>query len=398
MRRSVNGYCLVAFVCFAAWQEAPGATLKGVLYGDQGGVSGTASGTIRLAVNGQVYHLAYQKPYPAIFSTENCRLSGSRWTIEAKVDDLGKGVVLSAQCRGGSDSLGLPAVQLVSQYLDFIRNQNYLPAYDLFASTYKSEHPFSEMAAQAAVLDFRMYLSAGQCLEIVRKISASEILVRAGSECFIGRVGEPAPLSFVFDVVRGSSSNSLRFGDVVPIVEQPRMVKRFPSETTRDTSIERAVRRVLQLAPNDYYFYNKVDLDGVGEPEVLVHVVSHARCDFNGCNLLVLQQKGAQYEVVSNITPTCMPVFVSTERTNGWRDLIVSGEAMYYTVLKFDGKSYPQDPRSQPPLRESVDATAYLSNPLKPAYGVSLMRDRRGALSGDSQSGAARTGGSASGR
>ncbi|HEV2248309.1 MAG TPA: hypothetical protein VGW37_16800, partial [Terriglobia bacterium] len=74
-----------------------------------------------------------------------------------------------------------------------------------------------------------------------------------------------------------------------------------------------------------------MDLDDAGEPEVLVHVVNHARCGFNGCNLLVLKKKSAQYEVISNVTPTCMPVFVSNERTNGWRDLIVSGEAAYYT-------------------------------------------------------------------
>src|SRR5437762_1903932 len=90
---------IVALTCLGAWQNAAGATLAGVLYGDQGGVSGTATGNIRLAVNGHVYRLAYQKPYPQVFSSENCLLAGASWTVEAaEIDDAGEGVLISAQC------------------------------------------------------------------------------------------------------------------------------------------------------------------------------------------------------------------------------------------------------------------------------------------------------------
>jgi hypothetical protein len=368
---------VMRLTCLAALQSAMGASLTGTFYGDQGGVSGTATGDIRLAVNGEVYRLAYQKPYPAVFSSESCGSAGSTWTVEvAEIDDLGEGALASAQCKGDGDSLGLPAVQLVSQYLNSIRSQEYRTAYELFAAAYKSRHPFSEFAAESEVLDFGMYLSAGRCLEIVRKTSDTHVLVRAESQCLIGKKRERAPLSFVFNVVREPSSNTLRIENVLQISEHPRMVRRFPSEKTRDESIERAVLKALRMAPNNYYFYDRVDLDGDGEPEVLVYTVSHDQCDFNGCNLLVMKKKGEKYEAVSNITQSWMPVFVSSKRTNGWNDLIVSTEGNYYTVLKFDGKSYPRDPRSQPPLSELVDGTAYLSNPRNPAYGVSLMRDQ----------------------
>ena len=124
----------------------------------------------------------------------------------------------------------------------------------------------------------------------------------------------------------------------------------------------------------DYYFYNRVDLDGDGEPETLVYLVNHGQCNFDGCHLLVMKKKGTQYAAVSNITPSWSPVFVSSESTNGWKDLIVPSEAGYYTVLRFDGKAYPRDATMQPPLTKGVDGAAYFSNPRSPAYGVRLSR------------------------
>src|SRR4051812_6083790 len=102
MRGALSRFCFsIILVFFAGWRSAGGATLTGVLYGDQGGVSGTASGDIRLAVSGKVYHLAYQKPYPSIDSSQQCRFAGSIWTVEAaKITDDGNGDLISAQCKG----------------------------------------------------------------------------------------------------------------------------------------------------------------------------------------------------------------------------------------------------------------------------------------------------------
>src|SRR5256885_17167966 len=107
MRRVFVGFrFIVTLTCFAAWQNVSGSTLRGILYGDQGGVSGTATGSVRLAVDGQVYRLAYQKPYPQVFSSEDCRFAGASWTVvTTEIDVAGQGYLTRAKSNGDGDAI-----------------------------------------------------------------------------------------------------------------------------------------------------------------------------------------------------------------------------------------------------------------------------------------------------
>jgi hypothetical protein len=114
------------------------------------------------------------------------------------------------------------------------------------------------------------------------------------------------------------------------------------------------------------YYYNRVDLNGDGRPEVLVYLFGSYTCGSGGCNTLVFRQDGEGYKLVSEISLTHNPVVVSERRTNGWNDLIFlvagGGARAHYAVLRFDGRTYPNNPTSRPaaPLKAPARGRAYL--------------------------------------
>jgi len=88
-----------------------------------------------------------------------------------------------------------------------------------------------------------------------------------------------------------------------------------------------------------------------------------------------MRKRNGGYDLVSSVLHTNMPVFVSTNRTTGWNDLIIENEAGDYRVLKFNGSVYPDAMDS--PLTAWTDAVGYLSNPRLPMYGVSFLEESR---------------------
>jgi hypothetical protein len=116
-----------------------------------------------------------------------------------------------------------------------------------------------------------------------------------------------------------------------------------------------------------HYYHNRVDLDGDGRPEVLVYIFGPYMCGSGGCNTLVFRQTDAgAYQLVADISLTNNPVVVSERRTNGWNDLIFfvagGGVRAHYAVLRFDGKTYPNNPTTHPaaPLKGSARGREYL--------------------------------------
>jgi hypothetical protein len=96
------------------------------------------------------------------------------------------------------------------------------------------------------------------------------------------------------------------------------------------------------------YFDASIDLDGDGKKGILVYVVGPMACGSGGCNLLVFTPQGAGYRLVSNLSVTRPPIRASSNRTSGWRDLIVhiggGGAKSRDVALAFDGRSYPTNP------------------------------------------------------
>jgi hypothetical protein len=103
------------------------------------------------------------------------------------------------------------------------------------------------------------------------------------------------------------------------------------------------------------YFDAWVDLNGDGNPEVVVFVSGRGWCGSGGCMGLILQSKGSTYEVITRTTITRPPIQVYlTRASNGWWSLSVwvQGGGIqpgYNAVLDFDGATYPTNPSTAPP-------------------------------------------------
>jgi hypothetical protein len=167
-----------------------------------------------------------------------------------------------------------------------------------------------------------------------------------------------------------------------------RGVRYISSETSPDPELEKAILQTLSDA--DFsggeirYYYNRVDLNADGNFEAIVHLVGQGICGTGGCNTLILQPARNGYRVVSNINVTRTPVIVSQKRTRGWSDLVVyvSGGGItrgYYVALRFDGRTYPNNPTVQPALgtRNKITGKAYISNEVSPTNGILLRPGRK---------------------
>lgn len=133
------------------------------------------------------------------------------------------------------------------------------------------------------------------------------------------------------------------------------------SETARDVELEKAILQANTSYDNSSieifgsharYFYNKIDLNGDNKPEVLVHVVGPTFCGTGGCTTLIFKSAGQNYQLVSTITVSRLPIIVTNQKTNGWNDLILnargggrgsaSNSGLY--LVRFNGRTYPEAP------------------------------------------------------
>jgi hypothetical protein len=104
------------------------------------------------------------------------------------------------------------------------------------------------------------------------------------------------------------------------------------------------------------------NLSGGGVPEAIVYLTSGGWCGSGGCTLLILEQQGPAYTVVTKATVTRLPIRVLTTKSNGWFDLGVRVQGggifiPYEAALSFDGKTYPANP-SVPPSRKLTEKVA----------------------------------------
>ena len=157
---------------------------------------------------------------------------------------------------------------------------------------------------------------------------------------------------------------------------KPSVTENVRPEAARDAGLEAAIKdpdgdgRPDNHDPEGTfwtrYYYNRVDLNGDGEPEVLVYLFGPYMCGSGGCNTLVFRREGGTYKLVSDIPLTRNPIIVSEHRTNGWNDLIFlasgGGIRAQYVVLRFNGKSYPdtETEESAVPLAAPARGKAYL--------------------------------------
>lgn len=113
-----------------------------------------------------------------------------------------------------------------------------------------------------------------------------------------------------------------------------------------------AVGAALEGDYDARYFDAGIDLDGDGKDEVIAYVAGPMVCGTGGCPLFVFRQGEDGYELVARMSVVQVPVRVSSQRTHGWRDLVVAvaggGVPAGNAVLKFDGTTYPSNPTVPP--------------------------------------------------
>jgi len=94
----------------------------------------------------------------------------------------------------------------------------------------------------------------------------------------------------------------------------------------------------------------RTDLNGDGKRDAIVmfKLPHHYWCGWDGCGMLVLQASSKSFTPISAISNVRGPIFISDQRTNNWRDIIlrVSGtnQPDKNIVLAFNGATYPQSP------------------------------------------------------
>jgi len=94
--------------------------------------------------------------------------------------------------------------------------------------------------------------------------------------------------------------------------------------------------------------FASLDLNDDGRLESIVLLDSPQWCQAGGCTMLIFRGDDEGALLITTIPAAGEPVRVSTERTAGWRNLIVRAPGNRDVVLRFDGTGYPADVAGQP--------------------------------------------------
>jgi hypothetical protein len=126
-----------------------------------------------------------------------------------------------------------------------------------------------------------------------------------------------------------------------------------------DSTLENQLRKMYSDDDREVRYFPKLfDLNGDGIPEVIVHVVGPGACGTGGCETHIFAKLGARYKLISTIDLSRPLVIAALGRSHGWRNLIVfvagGGNVRgYYAELRFNGKTYPDNPTVKPAKRIS---------------------------------------------
>src|ERR1035441_5966680 len=112
------------------------------------------------------------------------------------------------------------------------------------------------------------------------------------------------------------------------------------------------------------------DLNGDGRLEAIVYLTSNDWCGSGGCTTLILTRDGNSWKLLTKVTITRPPIRALTRKSNGWRSIgvWVQGGGIqpgYEAELRFDGKTYPQNPTTPParPLAAKAEGETLIESP-----------------------------------
>lgn len=153
------------------------------------------------------------------------------------------------------------------------------------------------------------------------------------------------------------------------------------SETQRDIKLENALIKEFELdryQDNVRYYYNKVDLNEDGKPEIFVYLVGFPVCGTGGCSGAIYKQEDEEYSLLSRFSLVNNPIIISDNKTNGYRDIIMNvyggGIESFFALLKYDGSTYPSNPSIQPKVEPGtkVEGVAIIADDIGKSPGIKL--------------------------
>lgn len=159
------------------------------------------------------------------------------------------------------------------------------------------------------ILTFVILLSCGKSTE------KSQTVVKSDNETTVHKVNENFAVQSVDELMSKNISNFLTQSYLKNDI-------RFLSENDRK-----------------FQMY-KIDLNSDGKEEYFVRFISSYFCGSGGCTFLLLDRYS---EIITKFTVMRPPIFVSVEKENGWRKLMVESEGKFKELI-FNGKSYPSNP------------------------------------------------------
>jgi hypothetical protein len=138
-----------------------------------------------------------------------------------------------------------------------------------------------------------------------------------------------------------------------------------PRPNVQPPSKDQSLRQFLQTwdkkeSPDATYISAFPDLNGDGKPEAIVQFTSRDWCGTGGCTILMLEQKGETWKIVTRIIVAHAPVRVLNMTHHGWHSIgvLVCGGGIiecYEAELPYDGKTYAKYPTVPPARRLKGD-------------------------------------------
>ena len=143
-----------------------------------------------------------------------------------------------------------------------------------------------------------------------------------------------------------------------PLSETDDEVSGIPFETDPDPRLETAIREVspdytqetVEIGGSQArYLYARFDLNGDGNQETFAYLLGSIFCGTGGCNLMLFVEGEGGYTLINNFPISRLPVLVSDQETEGWKDLIrrESGGGAPPSLVRhsFDGQKYVEQER-----------------------------------------------------
>ena len=151
-------------------------------------------------------------------------------------------------------------------------------------------------------------------------------------------------------------------------------IKSILSETASNSELEKALIDEFDLtdeqAKETRYYYNYVDLNDDGKNEIFAEVVGPYTSGSGGNSAVIFKDNNGVLEEVDDFKFVRNPIIISSNKTNGWNDIICesSGEGTIkkYVVLKYDGEDYSDVEESQTiDSIDDVSGSAIISNDME---------------------------------